>query len=364
MNAEKIFKNFTNNFPSMLRHSLGFLPTILLRAIIEDNILDKKENDNNNSQFPKIFSFQTPCLFIDISHFFDDNFAKTEEKIENNLENKRKRIDYDDEISPEFYYFCINRYYERLISIITNHGGDAIFQGHGVYAIWPQEKKENDLNFNNSLSNYDLNLEEKNVMEENNKNLCLRAIQCALEIQKNMITEIKNGCTFISKIGCSVGECKFIIFQGYHNKNDYAIVGDALINSCSCSKKGKNKKEIILDNKIFELIKEYINYNEFYINGIKFCSLLDMKNKDNPLKNNRSTMNIIKNNFSLDEISMKYSETSRFNHDVIFSLLQRNIFDEKWLKEIKNITLVYFRLKMNQKDFDSPSKLQEIFLLV
>ena len=364
---EKILKSSSNNFPSMLRHSLGFLPTILLRAIIEDNILDKKENNSNNSQFPKIFSFQTPCLHIDISHFFDDNFVINENKTENDLEEKEKKIkiDYDEEISPEFYYFCINRYYERLISIITNHGGDAIFQGNGVYAIWPPEKKEVDLNINNSYSNSDLNLEEKtNIIEEKNKNLCLRAIQCALEIQKNIITEIKNGCSFISKIGCSVGECKFIIFQGYHNKYDYVIVGDALINSCSCSRKGKCKKEIILDNKIYEIIKDYINYNEFYIDGIKFCSLIDMKNKDNPIKNNKATMNLIKNNFSLEEISMKYNEISRFNHDIIIYLLQRNIFDEKWLKEIKNVTLVYFRLKMNQKDFDSPSKLQEIFLLV
>ena len=82
------------------------------------------------------------------------------------------------------------------------------------------------------------------------------------------------------------------------------------------------------------------------------------------LKNNKATMNLIKNNFSLEEISMKYNEISRFNHDIIIYLLQRNIFDEKWLKEIKNVTLVYFRLKMNQKDFVSPSKLQEIFLLV
>ena len=73
-------------------------------------------------------------------------------------------------------------------------------------------------------------------------------------------------------------------------------------------------------------------------------------------------MNLIKNNFSLEEISMKYNEISRFNHDIIIYLLQRNIFDEKWLKEIKNVTLVYLRLKMNKKDFDNPSKLQQIYL--
>ena len=191
-----------------------------------------------------------------------------ENKTENDLEEKEKKIkiDYDEEISPEFYYFCINRYYERLFSIITNHGGDAIFQGNGVYAIWPPEKKEVDLNINNSYSNSDLNLEEKtNIIEEKNRNLCLRAIQCALEIQKNIITEIKNGCSFISKIGCSVGECKFIIFQGINNKYSYIVIGNVLTNACECSKKDKKGGQIIIGNKIINLVQEYFNLREFLV---------------------------------------------------------------------------------------------------
>ena len=369
MIQDKMIKPSSNNFPSTLRHSLGFLPTILLRAIIEDKILDKKENINSSSQFPKIFSFQTTCLYIDISHFFDNNLEPNRNNSqkngeENEINKKKLKIDFDEEISPEFYYFCINRYYERLISIITNHGGDVIFQGNGVFAIWPPEKKENESSAHNSNSNSDLNLDEKNLSEEKNINLCLRAMQCALEIQKNSIMEIKHGCTFISKIGCSLGECKFIIFQGLHNKYDYIVVGEALTNSCNCSKKGKNKREIVLDNKIYEFINDYINYNEFYIDGIKYCSLIEMRNRDNPIKNNKATMNLIKNNFTLEEISMKSYEISRFNHDVIFYLFQRNIFDEKWLKEIKSVTLVYLRLKMNKKDFDNPSKLQQIYLVI
>ena len=339
---------------------------------IYDKILDKKENNKNINQFPKILSFQTTCLYIDISHFFDNNLEpnqdnsknKENQNEENELNEKRLKIDFDEEISPEFYYFCINRYYERLISIITNHGGDVIFQGNGVFAIWPPEKKENDSSMNNSNSNSDLNLEEKIIAEDKNLNLCLRAIQCALEIQKNSIMEIKHGCSFIAKIGCSFGECKFIIFQGHHNKYDYIVVGEALTNSCNCSKKGNNNREIILDNKVYEFINEYINYNDFYIDGIKYFILVDMKNKENPIKNNKATMNLIKNNFSLEEISMKSYEISRFNHDVIFYLFQRNIFDEKWLKEIKSVTIVYLRLKMNKKDFDNPSKIQQIYLVI
>ena len=368
MIKEKKLKPSSNNFPSTLRHSLGFLPTILLRAIIEDKILAKKENNSENSQFPKIFSFNTACLFIDISHFFDNILKPEDINGEENEINKKVKIDLDEKISPEFYYFCINRYYEKLISIITNHGGDVIFQGNGVYAIWPPEKKnseiECDSSMNISYSNSELNIDDKNILDEKNSNLSIRAIQCALEIQKNSIMEIKHGCSFKSKIGCGVGECKFIIFQGKYNKFDYIVLGEALTNAFNCSTKGKGIKEIIFDNKIYEYVHEYINFNEFYVDGIKYCSLIDMKNKDNPMKNNKATMNLIKINFTLEEISMNSNEINRFNHDIIFYLFQRNIFDEKWLKEIKNVTMIYLRLKMNPKDLDNPQKLQQIYLLL
>ena len=66
----------------------------------------------------------------------------------------------------------------------------------------------------------------------------------------------------------------------------------------------------------------------------------------------------------MEEISKKSYEISRFNNEIILYLFQRNIFDEKWLKEIKSVTLVYLRLKMNKKDLDNAQKLQEIYLLL
>ena len=360
MIPEQLKKN-NNNYPSTLRHTLGYLPTIILKAIIEDKILDRKENEEE-IKFPKIFSFKTACLFIDISHFFDNNFDdKANLNTDNNKKkDKAKRLkqnDLDEIISPEFFYFCINRYYERLISIITNHGGDVIFQGNGIYAIWPPEKKED-----SSISNSELNLDES-LNVEKKLFLSLKAIQCALEIKKNSIVEIKQGCSFISSIGCSIGECKFIIFQGINNKNDYIVVGDALTNSCECSKKDEKGGQIIIGNKVINIVSEYFKLSEFYVDGIKYCQVIDSKNKEQ-IKNNKATTNLIKINFSLEQIALNNYKISRFNHDVIYNLFQRNNFDEKWLKEIKNVTLLFMRLKMNQKDFDDPNKLQEIFILI
>jgi hypothetical protein len=178
----KKLKKANNNYPSTLRHSLGYLPTVLLKAIIEDKILDKKENESE-IKFPKTFSFHTTSLFIDISHFFDKNKIKYEATVENNdinndinndnLDNsndeikKGKQNDLDDIMSPEFFYFCINRYYEKLISIITNHGGDVIFQGNGIYAIWPPDKKEIDSNISSTserILDESINPEKKSII--------------------------------------------------------------------------------------------------------------------------------------------------------------------------------------------------------
>jgi hypothetical protein len=190
MKLEQLKKN-NSIYPSTLRHSLGYLPTILLKEIIEDKILDKKDLEKEVT-FPKSFSFQTTCLYIDTSHFFDNNYKEKnkEENInnginDNNNNNSKKKSkktqsnDLDEIISPEFYYFCVNRYYEKLISIITNHGGDVLFQGNGIYAIWPPEKKESDSNISNTDFNFD-----ENINSEKKLMLCLKAIQCAVEIKK------------------------------------------------------------------------------------------------------------------------------------------------------------------------------------
>jgi len=369
MKLEKLKKN-NSNYPTTLRHSLGYLPTILLKEIIEDKILDKKDLEKE-VKFPKSFSFQTTCLYIDISHFFSNNY-NANNKEENNMNNannnnnnkkkqskKKQSNDLDEIISPEFYYFCINRYYEKLISIITNHGGDVIFQGNGIYAIWPPEKIESDSN----ISNTDIIFDE-NINSEKKLMLSLKAIQCAVEIKKNSIMEIKQGCTFISTIGCSIGECKFIIFQGMNLKYDYIVIGDALKNSCDCCQKDETGGQIIIGAKLINIVNEYYKLKEFYVDGIKYCSVLEPKSKESQIKNNKATVNLIKNNFSLEQIALNNHKISKFNHEVIYNIFQRNIFDEKWLKEIKSVTLLFLRMKMNQKDLDDPNKLQELFILL
>ena len=57
-----------NKMASTIRHSLGYLPATLLKSIIEEKIYLGK-----NEKLPITFSFQTCCLYLDISHFFEND---------------------------------------------------------------------------------------------------------------------------------------------------------------------------------------------------------------------------------------------------------------------------------------------------
>ena len=106
------------------------------QAIIEDDI-----NLLNNEKTPITFSINTCCLYIDITKLFENsssNLNKNEASNSTNF-NYTKNL-----YIPEYYYFFFNRFQEKLISIITNHGGDIIFEGTGVYAIWPPEHAEDE----------------------------------------------------------------------------------------------------------------------------------------------------------------------------------------------------------------------------
>ena len=368
-------KENNNNLASAIRQSLGFLPSILLKKIIEDKILSNQHENN----FPVTFSLQTSCLYIDMSHFWDQNIKSN--NINNSINENSNTIkinsfvNINKQISPEFFYFCMNRYYERLISTITNHGGDVIFQGHGLYAIWPpDESNTNCLKFieNNNKNiikrknsrNFSKKENAKNEKNEIAKNLCAKAILCALEIQKKSIMEINQGCSFKSKIGMSFGECKFNIVNGQDEKFDYFITGDAIYFSFSNAKKDYNGGQIIINEKIYRLVLDIFEAREFIDNNEKFSLIIRSKIKINQFFINKSTANLIKNNFSLEQIVNKSNNLRKFNSYIVSDIFQKNAINEKWLREIRSITLIFLRIKLTKQEMDNPNKLQKIYILI
>ena len=345
MNFTRQIEN-NNKMASTIRHSLGYLPATLLKAIFEEKIILGK-----NEKFPINYSFKTCCIYLDISHFFQNGTAIP---IPFNIKNKSSFNNISKYVNvPEFYYFFFNRYYEKIISIITNHGGDLIFEGLGVYAIWPPEVSESD--------NYKFNkMEEINMINS----LYLKSIQCALDLQKKTIkSDLPNSPSFCPKIGISVGNCKFIILKGIDGKYEYAVIGDALLNSYDCAEHCNKKGQILTNSKMFDNISNILDFS-FLEENNKYIIINGIKNNELLLQNNKSTVNIIRNNFTLEQIIKKRDVLIKFHSYLSTDIFQRPILSEKWSKEIIYLTLLCLRFKMNQKDSEDPNKLQEIYQII
>ena len=328
-----------NQFISTIKNSFAFLPAFLIKSIVEEKI-----KSMSNEQSPITFTIKACCLYIDISKLFEESSTN----LNKNETSNSSTFNYTKNLNiPEYYYFFFNRFQEKLISVINNHGGDIIFEGLGVYAIWPPEKKED---------------------EDENKdeiiNIYLRTILCALDLQKKALkTDFSNNSLFFPKIGISFGDCKFILLRTESGKYEYTAYGDALIDSFDCSQKVTKKGQIITNSKMFEDISKYIEYN-FVGAESKYISITSLKNIGNLLKNNKSTANLIRNNLSFEQMFSKKDIFTNFNYHLSSDTLQKSMEDEKWFKEIRYMTLLFVRIKMTQKDYDSPKQIQKNFLII
>ena len=328
-----------NQIISTIKNSFSFLPTILIKAII-----DEKINFTKNEQSPITFSIKTCCLYIDISKLFEESSTN----LNKNESTNSTTFNYSKNLNiPEYYYFFFNRFQEKLISVISNHGGDIIFEGAGVYVVWPPEKKEDE----------DENKEEL-------INIYLRTIQCALDLQKKALkSDFSNSSFFFPKIGISFGDCKFILLKAENGKYEYATYGDALLDSFECSQMVTKKGQIITNSKMFDDISKYIDYNVVGEDS-KYISITSLKNIGDILKNSKSTANLIRNNLSLEQLLNKKDFLTNFNYHLLSDTIQKSMSDEKWFKEIRYMTLLFIRIKMTQKDYESPEQIQQNFQII
>ena len=68
-----------NRMASTIRYSMGYLPAVLLKSIIEDNT-----NSAENEKTPITFSIKTCCLYIDISKLFENSSSNLNQNEKSN----------------------------------------------------------------------------------------------------------------------------------------------------------------------------------------------------------------------------------------------------------------------------------------
>ena len=216
-------KNFIYSFE---KSYLGYFPLILIKCILDKKILSNKKN----LTLPASYNYQGVTMYIDISHFIDFSV---------NISNRNR-------LSPEYLQFCLNHYFEILISIISNNGGDIIkFVGDGIFIVWSPDYDENE---NNKFSVSEYN--------ENMRICAIKAIQCAMDLHKKLYhQELTNGYTFNIKTGIGIGDITLIVVGGYDNSYEYICLGPSILDAMLCEKKAIKSEDIIISESVYKIVR-------------------------------------------------------------------------------------------------------------
>ena len=284
---------------------LGYLPTTIIKIL-----LNKKESITT-SPLPVHFNMNTIALYADISHFiqFSVNYA-----------NKAR-------LNPEFLQFCLNRYLEQLISIISTNGGDIIkFAGDAIIVIWPMDENE-----------------------ERNERIFLskashRAVQCALDIQKKLKNkEIANGKSFNIKIGIGIGECKLLIVGGELRRFEYLCAGKAINQACEGEKNARNGGDIVVSEDVYKYVKNYFSF-EVIAGKKSYVVIYNNKNIRCRIAS-RANANLIRQKFNTNDIVKKSEILKLFIPVAIQLYLQTQ--NEKWCNEIRIVSIMFIKLNFD-----------------
>ena len=130
-----------------------YIPSLVLQDLVE------RSQSKSTETLPRLQEMCTVTLFADISGFTNVSEACAKRGVRGN-----------EELS-----FVINRYMEGMVKNFGKYGGDIIkFVGDAMIVMWPEERAPAGTQDNDTLKN----LRARTTIR--------KAIQCALDIQKEM----------------------------------------------------------------------------------------------------------------------------------------------------------------------------------
>ena len=297
---------------------LGYLPAILIQNILNNKI-------KKNSKPPISIDMTTVSLFADIS-----GFTKLSEAF-----SKKGRT------GSEFLAFCLNRYMELLINIISKNGGDIFkFAGDALLVIWPQEKNGDMIT------------------------PCRRALQCALQIISKLDKlEMSKGRILSVKIGLGFGTCKVLLVGGKFDRFECLVVGEAMRQACTSECHCKGGGETVVSEDVYKKICKYYNFVEAEPDtehgpgdGLKYYKFIKEKTGDKIQI--RADAFLMRTQFKGEVLKHKYSELKKFVPAAIAIYL--DIEKEVWSKESRLLTIMFLNLTIDLTHTKSEEGLQYI----
>ncbi|MCI0455378.1 MAG: AAA family ATPase [Gemmataceae bacterium] len=116
-----------------------------------------------------------------------------------------ERFAHEGPVGAEKLSGLLNTYYERLVSLIVDHGGDIVkFAGDALLAVWPTP-----------------------ILQEDLATVTLRAAQCGLAVQAALHDfEVAEGLRLALRVGIGVGEAILMYVGGVRERWELLIGGD------------------------------------------------------------------------------------------------------------------------------------------
>lgn len=219
-------------------------------------------------------------------------------------------------VGPERLSELLNAYFQPLIEIIVNHGGDVVkFAGDALLAVWRDEG------------------------EGLEKTTC-RAAQCALDIQKHLVDYNALGITRLSlHIGVGSGEVIGMHVGGLQGRLHY-VLGGTPLDQVAVAVREAQPGDVVLSKEACKLLSLHCAQTPVGYGCAKIRTILL------PIPPKKSNMVLVP--------ADKYAAFRAYIPDCILSRKG----DASWLAELRRVTALF--LRMPDLDHGSPNVLEQM----
>ena len=304
---------------------LGYLPATIIK-----NVIDKKFNPLKD--LPQHYLTDSVGLFSDISGFTKLSVAFS----------KKGRV------GPEYLTFCINRYMEQIINIISANGGDIFkFAGDALMVIWPPDGSTNFL-----------------------QRTCIRACQCAMDIINKLDKmELVKGKTLSVKIGIGVGPIHILFVGGLFRRCEYLCVGECMRQAFESEKRSTGGGQIIISENVHYYVSRNYNFKEMEpskdypaSDDLKYYLIVSKREEKRRRVTIRADTSKMKKKFNLSTVKPEINTLRKFLPAAVKGYL--NIERESWCKELRLITCMFLNIEKDLSQLDNEDTFIQVQTIV
>ncbi|GMH65121.1 hypothetical protein TrRE_jg11242, partial [Triparma retinervis] len=287
----------------------SYLPSLIVHQLVE--------NEEETTNAPLRQTYDTVCLFCDVS-----GFTALSEAMEHSGQG------------AEGLAYHLNSYFGMMCRMITAGGGDIFkFAGDACIVLWP-------------------NTDTMNIR-------VLRAAQCAYTIQTELHEcVLADNVTLSVKCGIGIGNVSVLHIGGVLNRMEYLAVGEPLLQAFQAEHHAVSGQIIVSDD-AWVCVKDNFKSEEIFSDG--YVRLIDAKNNPDALKAHVKKKNIM-SKWHADDMLDSSIETKIKQYitgAVLPNLNPEAPDDEKWGNELRKVCVMFVNLGLKEQQLLAAARYDE-----